>query len=54
LHCPCHASEFDPFAGGKVVGGPALRALPALPLGQDGNLLVVAGRFTSRIGHPQS
>ncbi|MBO1075445.1 Rieske (2Fe-2S) protein (plasmid) [Roseomonas marmotae] len=54
LHCPCHASEFDPFAGGKVVGGPALRALPALPLGLEGDLLVVAGRFTGRVGFSQS
>ncbi|MCG7360235.1 ubiquinol-cytochrome c reductase iron-sulfur subunit [Roseomonas sp. ACRSG] len=53
LHCPCHASEFDPFAAGKVVGGPALRPLPTLPLSLEGGFLVVAGRFTGRVGSSQ-
>ncbi|MDO9707654.1 QcrA and Rieske domain-containing protein [Paracraurococcus lichenis] len=50
LHCPCHGSEFDPAKGGVVVGGPAPRALPALPVGLKDGTLVVAGNFTSRVG----
>lgn len=51
LHCPCHQSEFDPRAGGKVVGGPALRRLPPLPLrlGAEGGLEVAQG-FVGRVG----
>lgn len=51
LHCPCHQSEFDPRAGGKVVGGPALRRLPPLPLrlGADGGLEVAQG-FVGKVG----
>jgi Rieske Fe-S protein len=50
LHCPCHASEFDPARGGQVVGGPAPRPLPALPIGLKDGALVVTGNFTSRVG----
>jgi ubiquinol-cytochrome c reductase iron-sulfur subunit len=32
LVCPCHYSTFDPAAGGKLLFGPAGRALPQLPL----------------------
>ncbi len=51
LHCPCHGSEFDPRAGGRVVGGPAQRRLPPLPLrvSADGGL-EVAQPFLGRIG----
>ena len=51
LHCPCHGSEFDPRAGGKVVGGPALRRLPPLPLrlSADGGL-EVAQPFVGKVG----
>lgn len=48
--CSCHASEFDPKDGGKVLDGPAPRPLPALPLKIADGLLVVAGPFTSRVG----
>ena len=51
LHCPCHGSEFDPRAGGRVVGGPAQRRLPPLPLrlSPDG-ALEVAQSFVGKVG----
>jgi Rieske Fe-S protein len=48
--CPCHDSEFDPADGAKVIGGPAPRRLPALPLKITDGLVVVAGAFTGRVG----
>ena len=53
LHCPCHGSEFDPRKSGRVVGGPALRPLAALPVRVEDDLLVVGGRFIGRVGAPQ-
>ncbi len=53
LQCPCHQSQYDPRHGGKVVGGPAPRALPALPLTLGDGALVVAGPFTARVGGQQ-
>jgi rieske iron-sulfur protein len=50
LACACHASEFDPRDGAKVVDGPAPRSLPALPLKVVDGTLVVARPFTSRVG----
>lgn len=52
LHCPCHASEFAPREGAKVVGGPAGRPLPQLPIGvsENGELLVATGPFEGPIG----
>jgi len=40
--CPCHGSKFD--GKGKVIGGPAPRALPWLEVSRaaDGQLLVLA------------
>lgn len=51
LHCPCHGSEFDPRGGGRVVGGPALRRLPPLPLrlSAEGGL-EVAQPFMGKVG----
>lgn len=48
--CPCHDSEFDPADGARVMGGPAPRRLPALPLKIEDGLVVVAGTFTARVG----
>lgn len=53
LQCPCHQSRYDLRHGAKVVGGPAPRPLPALPLKLGGGVLVVAGPFTGRIGGEQ-
>ena len=50
LSCPCHYSKFDPKDGGRVVSGPAPRALPSLPLTVADGRLVVARPFTSRVG----
>jgi Rieske Fe-S protein len=48
--CPCHDSEFDPADAAKVVGGPAPRRLPALPLKITDGYVVVAGAFSGRVG----
>jgi rieske iron-sulfur protein len=50
LQCPCHQSQYDLRHGAKVVGGPAPRPLPALPLTVSGDVLTVAGPFTDRVG----
>ncbi|TVT47278.1 MAG: ubiquinol-cytochrome c reductase iron-sulfur subunit [Denitromonas halophila] len=50
LFCFCHFSKFHPAHGGEVVGGPAPRNLPMLPLRLEGSQLVVADTFTSRPG----
>ena len=51
LFCSCHESIFDPRDGGKVVDGPAPRALPALPLTLVGGMLAVAKPFTTPVGY---
>lgn len=53
LQCPCHQSQYDLRHGAKVVGGPAPRPLPALPLKISNSLLDVAGPFTGRVGGEQ-
>jgi Rieske Fe-S protein len=50
LHCPCHFSKFDPTDGARIVGGPAPRSLPALPLALHDGRLTVARPFTTRVG----
>jgi len=50
LSCPCHYSKFDPKDGGRVISGPAPRALPSLPLTVSDGRLVVTRPFTSRVG----
>lgn len=48
--CPCHSSKFNARAEGEVLGGPAPRALPTLPLEVDRGELVVAGAFSATPG----
>jgi quinol---cytochrome c reductase iron-sulfur subunit len=51
LVCPCHYSTFDPADGGKVIFGPAGRALPQLPLAVDANgYLRAQANFDQPIG----
>ncbi len=51
LLCPCHQSTFDLADNGRVVFGPAARALPQLPLAlnEDG-YLVAQSDFTEPVG----
>lgn len=53
LLCPCHASAFDPKDRARVLGGPAPRALPLLPLQLADGKLTVAGPFSGRVGADQ-
>ncbi|TDO93832.1 menaquinol-cytochrome c reductase iron-sulfur subunit precursor [Enemella evansiae] len=51
LLCPCHQSTFDLGDGGKVVFGPAARALPQLRITVDEQgYLVAPGDFTVPVG----
>lgn len=50
LVCFCHFSQFKPLEGGAVAAGPATARLAALPLKQEGGVLVVAGPFDKRPG----
>jgi ubiquinol-cytochrome c reductase iron-sulfur subunit len=51
LVCPCHYSTFDPARAGKVLFGPAGRALPQLPLFVDpAGDLRAAGNFSGPVG----
>jgi rieske iron-sulfur protein len=50
FRCPCHESEFDPRDRGRVVGGPAPRRLPRLPIKIVDDAIVAGGGFTSRPG----
>jgi ubiquinol-cytochrome c reductase iron-sulfur subunit len=51
LICPCHQSEFDVLAGARPIGGPAARALPALPIRQEPDgTFVATGDFPEPVG----
>jgi Rieske Fe-S protein len=50
LLCPCHASQFDPRNGAKIIGGPATRPLPILPLALAGENLKVSAPFSGKLG----
>jgi rieske iron-sulfur protein len=49
LSCDCHQSEFDATSSGRVVSGPAARALPLLPLKLNDGVLAVAKPFATAI-----
>ncbi len=49
--CPCHYSTFSPGEGGKLLFGPAGRALPQLPVIIDsGGYLQAGGKFDEDVG----
>jgi rieske iron-sulfur protein len=51
LHCPCHTALFNPQQGAEVVGGPAPRPLPQLPVTVDeAGIVIVAGPFGAPVG----
>lgn len=51
LFCPCHQSAFAVLAGAVATTGPAVRALPQLPLGLDGDgYLIALGDFPASVG----
>lgn len=51
LLCPCHQSTFDLADAGRVIFGPAARALPQLPIAVDSEGYLVAQRdFTEPVG----
>ena len=50
FRCPCHESEFDPRDKGRVVGGPAPRRLPQLPVKVVDGVIVAGGAFIGRPG----
>jgi ubiquinol-cytochrome c reductase iron-sulfur subunit len=51
LFCPCHQSVFDVIDAGRAIAGPAVRALPQLPVSIDGQGYVVAdGDFLGQVG----
>jgi rieske iron-sulfur protein len=51
IFCSCHSSTFDPRESGAVIGGPAPRRLPQLPLRQVDGRIIVAGSFTATPGY---
>jgi Rieske Fe-S protein len=53
LECPCHNSQYDPKAGGRVIAGPSPRGLAALPLRVADSKLAVARPFIGRLGIQQ-
>jgi rieske iron-sulfur protein len=50
LFCSCHGSQYDPKNAAEVQAGPAPRGLPALPIKVEDGTLVVAGKFSGRVG----
>ena len=52
LVCPCHASMFAPKRDAVVVGGPATRRLPRLPIAEQDDFVIVSGDFLATVGAP--
>ncbi len=51
LLCPCHQSTFDLADNGRVIFGPAARAVPQLPLALDSQgYLIATSDFTEPVG----
>lgn len=51
LLCPCHQSTFDLANNGRVIFGPAARALPQLPITVDSEgYLAAQSDFTEPVG----
>lgn len=51
LRCHCHLSEFSAMTGGSVKKGPAMRALPMLPLKiDDEGFVTLADGFSGKVG----
>lgn len=50
LVCPCHYSTFDVLKGGERIFGPAVRALPQLPLRIEAGRLLAAGPLSGAVG----
>ncbi len=53
FQCPCHDSQFDPADAARVVGGPAPRQLPSLPLKVNDGALAAADGFDAPVGFQQ-
>ena len=50
IHCPCHGSIFA-SEDGEVLGGPAPRPLPSIPVAfDDQGRLVIAGEYNADLG----
>ena len=42
LICPCHSTQYDPFASAKVLVGPAQTPLPPIKVAIDGDWVILA------------
>ena len=41
LICPCHSTQYDPFASAKVLVGPAVTPLPSIKVAIDGDWVIL-------------
>jgi Rieske Fe-S protein len=49
--CPCHNSRFDPAEDAAVIGGPADRPLPSIPVAvNDDGIIEIVGPFSAPVG----
>ena len=51
--CPCHGSLYDATNGASVVKGPAPKPLAMLPLRLEAGEIIVAGKFSRKVGFQQ-